>query len=254
MTLLTCAAVRRRLAAYYDRELPVAEQIAVESHVNDCPPCARELRELERIGDSLRLGVAPSPAADWAGLAPGVISRMCAENEESFRGRAARLMEDLHFVWIGLASTVASLLCAAIALGTVASAAQERHDSLAAVFAVMAAPSGSDLNPARLDWRYRVPSVPQDSMFQQTLERRVLADGMSDVDSMLAVSAVVTRDGSVADLSVLRTSSGREHVTSLLSAISQARLQPAELEGSPIAVNLVWLVAQTTVRPIRGRS
>jgi hypothetical protein len=254
MTLLTCAAVRRRLAAYYDRELPVAEQISVEGHVKDCPPCARELRELERIGDSLRLAAAPSPSDDWAGLAPSVIGRMSAENEESFRGRASRLMEDLHFVWIGLASTAASLLCAAIALGTVASAAQERHDSLAAVFAVMAAPSGSDLNPARLDWRYRVPSVPQDGMVQQTLERSVLADGMSDVDSMLALSAVVNRDGSVADLLVLRNSSGREHVTNLLSAISQARLQPAELEGSPIAVNLVWLVAQTTVRPIRGRS
>ena len=46
MTLLTCAAVRRRLAAFYDRELPVAELIAVEGHVKDCPPCARELREL----------------------------------------------------------------------------------------------------------------------------------------------------------------------------------------------------------------
>jgi hypothetical protein len=91
-------------------------------------------------------------------------------------------------------------------------------------------------------------------MVQQTLERNVLSDGTSDVDSMLALSAVVTRDGSVADVSVLRNSTGREPMTSLLSAISQARLQPAELEGSPIAVNLVWLVAQTTVRPIRGRS
>jgi hypothetical protein len=255
MTLLTCAAVRRRLADFYDRELPVAEQISVESHIHDCPPCARELRELERVGDSLRLAASPSPSdEEWAGLTSGVLSRMTAENEASFRGRASRMFEDLHFVWIGLASTAASLLCAAIALGTVASAANERHDSLAAVFAVMAAPSGSDLNPARLDWRYRVPSVPQDSMVQQTLERNVLSEGTSDVDSMLALSAVVTRDGSIADVSVLRNSTGREPMTSLLSAISQARLQPAELEGSPIAVNLVWLVAQTTVRPIRGRS
>jgi hypothetical protein len=254
MTLLTCAAVRRRLADFYDRELPIGEQISVESHIKDCPPCARELREIQRVGDSLRLAAAPSPADDWAGLAPGVVSRMCAENQESIRGRAGRLLEDLHFVWIGLASTAASLLCAAIALGTVASAATERHDSLAAVFAVMAAPSGSDLNPARLDWRYRVPSVPQDGMVQQTLERSVLSEGMSDADSLLALSAVVNRDGSVADLSVLGNHSGREQMTSLLSAISQARLQPAQLEGSPIAVNLVWLVAQTTVRPIRGRS
>ena len=46
MTLLTCRAVQQRLPAFYDRELPIPEQIAVESHVYGCPPCARELRAL----------------------------------------------------------------------------------------------------------------------------------------------------------------------------------------------------------------
>ena len=41
---------------------------------------------------------------------------------------------------------------------------------------------------------------------------------------------------------------GRQ-VSSILDAISQTRLQPAELAGSPVAVNLVWLLAQTTVKP-----
>ncbi len=253
MTLLTCAAVRRRLAAFHDRELPIAELIAVETHVKDCPPCARELREFGRIGDALRLAAAPAPSDDWAGVATGVVSRMRAEQDESFRARTARLFEDMHFVWIGLASTAASLLCAAIALGTVSSAATERHDSLAAMFAVMAAPSGSDLNPARLDYRYRVPSVPQDGVVQRTLESSV-ADSVSDMDTMLALSAVIGKDGSVSDLSILTNDRDRRHFTTLLDAISQARLEPAELGGAPVAVNLVWLVAQTTVKPIRGRS
>jgi hypothetical protein len=250
MTLLTCAAVRRRLEAFHDRELPITDLIAFECHLKDCPPCARELRELEDIRDVLRSAAVPGPAEEWAGVAPGVLSRMLAENEDSWRARGGRLMEDLHFVWIGLASTAASLLCAAIALGTVASASTERRDSLAGVFAVMAAPSGSDLNPARLDWRYRVPSVPQDGVVQRTLESNIL--GQSDLDTMLALSAVVNRDGSVADVLVLKNDRDREHITSILDAISQARLEPAELAGSPVAVNLVWLVAQTTVRP-RGR-
>ena len=55
MTLLTCAAVRRRLAAYHDRELPVPELIAIEAHVKDCPPCAREQRDLQSVGEALRL-------------------------------------------------------------------------------------------------------------------------------------------------------------------------------------------------------
>lgn len=252
MTLLTCAAVRRRLAAFYDRELPVGEQIAIESHVAGCPPCARELRQLQGIGSMLRQAAAPGPADDWTGLTPGVISRMRAENEESWRARAGRMMEDWHFVWIGLASTAASLLCAAIALGTVASASTERHGSLASMFEVMAAPSGSDLNPARLDYRYRVPSMPQDGVVQATLERSVLTETTPDVDSMLAIRAVVNRDGSVSDVSVLKNNRDRQHITSIVDAISQARLEPAELAGAPIAVNLVWLVAQTTVKP-RGR-
>jgi hypothetical protein len=251
MTLLTCSAVRRRLAAFYDRELPVTDLIAIEGHLKDCPPCARELRELASIGDALRLAAAPAPADDWTGLAVGVVNRMTAEHDESFRARASRLFEDFHLIWIGLASTAASLLCAAIALGTMTTASPVRHDSLAAVFAVMAAPSGSDLNPARLDYRYSLPSVPQDGAVQRMLEHSVLSENVSDTDSMLAIRAVVTREGSVEDLSVLRNDSDRRHATSILEAIGKARLQPAELEGSPVAVRLVWLVAQITVKEKR---
>jgi hypothetical protein len=247
MTLLTCGAVRRRLAAFHDRELPVPELIAFESHIKDCSPCGRELRELAGLGDVLRLAAAPAPADDWAGVAPGVVARIRAENHESLRARASRLFEDMHLVWIALASTAATFLCGAIALGTLHFASPERHDSMAAVIAVMAAPLGSDLNPARLDSRYRLPSVPQDGVVQRTLESSVLADTVSD-DMMLAVSAVVTREGGVADLSVLTNDRDRRHVTSILDAISQARLQPAEFGGSPIAVNLVWILAQTTVK------
>jgi hypothetical protein len=118
---------------------------------------------------------------------------------------------------------------------------------MAAVIAVMAAPSGSDLNPARLDWRYRVPSVPQNGVVQRTLESTVLSNDVPE-DMMLAVSAVVTREGGVADLSILSNDRDRRQVTSILDAISQTRLQPAELEGSPVAVNLVWILAQTTVK------
>ena len=115
--------------------------------------------------------------------------------------------------------------------------------------AVLAAPSGSDLNPARLDGRYRFPSVPQDGVVQRTLESTALAEGVSDIDTMLTVSAVVTLDGRVSDLLVLGNARHGRQVASILDAISQARLQPAELAGSPVAVNLVWLLAQTTVKP-----
>jgi hypothetical protein len=244
MTLLTCAAVRRRLAAYHDRELPVPELIAIEAHVKDCPPCAREQRDLQSVGEALRLAAAPGPADDWTGLAPGVISRMRAEANETWSARAGRLFEDLHLVWIGLASTAATFLCGAVVLGMLHFASPERQDSLVNVIAVMAAPPGSDLNPMRLEPGMQLPSLPlTGGLVGDTLESRT-----SQQDMVLALSAVVTREGRVSGLSVLSNDHERQNVTELLKAISEGRLEPAQLAGAPVAVNLVWLVAHTTVR------
>src|SRR5204862_6407462 len=110
MNLLTCAAVTRRLEAFHDRELPVAEMIAIETHVQTCPPCGRELRVLRMIGDGLRGAAAPAPAGDWTGLQSGVMSRMRAEQHESLSAKSRRMFEDMHLVWIGLASTPATLI------------------------------------------------------------------------------------------------------------------------------------------------
>jgi len=44
----------------------------------------------------------------------------------------------------------------------------------------------------------------------------------------------------------------------LRDAVSRARFEPATRKGMPVAVNMVWLVAHTTVRgkhpPLRGLS
>jgi hypothetical protein len=243
MTLLTCSAVRRRLAAFHDRELPVHELIAVEGHVNNCPPCAEDLSEIEQVGAALRLAAARGPADDWAGLAPGVISRMRAEANESLSARAHRLFEDMHLVWIALASTAGTFLCGAAVAGMLHFASEERTDSMAGVIAVMAAPAGSDLNPARLDGRIRVPSLPQDGMVSAALANKASSDEM-----VLTLSAVVTREGRVAGVSVLTNDHDRRQVIDILHAIAQSRLQPAVSGDTPIAVNLVWLLAHTTVK------
>lgn len=243
MTLLTCSAVRRRLPAFHDRELPVRELIAIEGHVTECPPCAKELGELQQIGAALRMAAAPGPAEDWTGVAPGVISRMRAEANESLSARTQRLFEDMHLVWIALASTAGTFLCGAAVAGMLHFASEERTDSMAGVIAVMAAPSGSDLNPARLDGRIRVPSLPEDGVVSAAL-----ANKPTDDELVLALSAIVTREGRVAGLSVLTNDHDRGQVTDILHAISHARLQPAQSGNTPVAVNLVWLLAHTTVR------
>src|SRR3954464_1308798 len=243
MTLLTCAAVRRRLQAFHDRELAVGELISIESHLHDCPPCARDLHALQNIGEALRAAAAPAPSDDWTGLRSSVISRMRAEAHESWTARPGRAFDDMHLVWIALASTVATLVCSGVVLSMLHFASPERQDSLAAVIAVMAAPSGSDLNPARLDGRIQAPSVPENGIVYATLERSLM-----EGDLVVPLSAIVTREGRGSGLERLNKSQDGRDVAIIVEALSRGRLEPAQFGGSPVAVNLVWLVAHTTVK------
>jgi hypothetical protein len=255
MTLFNCSSVQRRLPAFHDRELPIPELIAIESHVQDCSPCASELRDLRELGQALRVAAAPGPADDWTGLQPGVIGRMRAEAHESWPARAGRFLDDLHLVWIGLAATAATFLCGAVALSALHFGSPERRlDSLASAIAVMAAPTGSNLNPVRLDERLgprysplvdylSVPSVPKEGPMEA-----MLLTPVSEEELMLALSAVVTREGRVSGLSVLTNERDRQDIETILQRISQAHLEPARVGGDPIAVNLVWLLTHTTVK------
>jgi anti-sigma factor RsiW len=243
MTLLSCATVLRRLHAFYDCELAVGDLIAIEAHVHDCPPCARELRELRDVGDALRLAAAPGPADDWTGLRPGVISRMRAEEHESWTARMRRAFDDMHLVWIGLASTAATCVCAGAVLSMLHFASPERNNSLAAMIMVKSAPSGSDLNPASLDGRIQAPSVPHDGIVYATLESATMQG-----DSVVPLSAVVTREGRVSGLELLGSGHHLSEVVAMVDALSRGHLEPAQFGGSPVAVNLVWLVAHTTVK------
>ena len=243
MTLFSCTGVRRRLQAVYDRELSIPDLIAIESHVADCPPCASELRDLQGLGNAMRLAAAPGPADDWTGLQSGVISRMRAEAHESWTARTRRMFEDMHLVWIGLAATVAALVCGTLALTAVNLASPEREDSLAAMIEVISAPSGSDLNPVRSDRFLQVPSVPQGGAIQV-----MLAQPITQEELVLALSAVVTRDGRVSGVSVLNRESHANELRPILRALSQGRFEPGRVGMSPVAVNLVWLLAHTTVK------
>jgi anti-sigma factor RsiW len=247
MIPLTCAAVHRRLAGYHDDELPIQERMAVRQHLEECPPCQRQFHELQLIGESLRLAATPGPADDWTGLQPGVISRMRAEAYESWTARLGRLFDDMHLVWIGLASTAGTCVCAALVLGLLHFASPERDDSLAALIAALAAPSGSDLNPMRLDGRIRVPSLTHDGVVPATLEQSV-----SEGELVLALSAIVSREGKVSGVEVLTNDRDRREVMTILDAISRARLEPARYGKNPIAVNMIWLLEHTTVRGTNG--
>jgi hypothetical protein len=243
MTGLTCAAVRQRLAAFHDDELPVQQRIAVQGHLNGCEACLGELDTYDEVASALRLAAAPGPADDWTGLTPGVIGRMRAEANEAWLARMGRLFDDLHLVWIGLASTAATILCGAIVLSMMHFASPEREDSLRAMITIVSAPSGSNLNPASLDGlMIRVPSVPEDGIVPASLERSG-AEG----EVMLAFSAVITREGAISGMEALGEGRRTRQVARLIDEISRGRLEPARYGTDPIAVNLVWLVEHMTV-------
>ena len=241
MTPWTCAAVRRRLQAFYDRELPIPDQIAVEGHLHDCPRCTESLDNLWAVGDALRLAAAPAPSDDWTGLRSGVVSRMRAEAHETWMARTARAFDDMHLVWIGLAATAGTLLCGVIVFGMLHFASPERGDSLAAIMAIVAAPSGSNLNPASLDGWIQAPTVPGDGIISAALER-----SGSEGDLSVALAAIVTREGRISGLQVLANDRGRRH-QALLRGLTGAQLEPARDGGDPVAVNMVWLVEHMTV-------
>jgi hypothetical protein len=250
MTGLTCAVVRQRLAAFHDDELPVHEQIAVQSHLNECSGCMTELEErYQAVAGALRLAAAPGPADDWTGLAPGVIGRMRAEAHETWMARFARTFDDMHLVWIGLAATAATVLCGAIVLGLLHFASPDRDDSLRAMIAVMAAPSGSNLNPASLDdFMIQAPSVPEDGVVSASLER-----SGTQGELMMAFSAVITREGYISGVEVLGDGRSRRQVLQLINEISRGRLEPARYGADSVAVKAIWVVEHMTVKPPKPR-
>lgn len=260
----SCRTVRRQLSAYRDGELPVAEQIAVEAHVRACRACANAVAELDEIGTLLRRGVASeSEDQPLAGLAATVVSRVKAEREQSLRGWTERVFEDMHFVWAGLGAAGATVACVAIVFGIFYYATRERPDSLRGVMAAMSIPAGSNENPLQVDGRMLMPSATDGDAFPEA----VLPD---EDESVFALAASLTREGRIANLELLhaeatggnpRSAQREKEILTLLDSISKARFEPARYGNAPVAVNMVWLYTQLTVRgkapeaaPARSRS
>lgn len=250
MTVLTCAAVRKRLAAFHDDELAVQDAVAVQSHVHGCERCGVELSKFGEVSAALRLAAAPGPADDWTGLTPGVISRMRAEANQSWPAQLRRMFDDMHLVWIALASTAGTLLVGAIVLGMLRFASPERDDSLRGLLAIVSAVPGSDLNPAGIDGlAVQAPSVPEDGIINASLER-----SGQGAEQMLAFATVITRDGNIAAMQALGNGRGSRQVTALINELSRGRLEPARYGTDPLAVSMVWVVEHVTVKPPAGRS
>jgi hypothetical protein len=245
---LGCEIVREMLPSFVDGELGIEDQVALESHLRWCRTCAAHVEDLRVIGDAIRLGGATTQSVrdgrELAALQAGVLSRVRAEHEQSFKFQMRALFDDLHLFWAGLGATTAVLVCLFGTMTVLHAASGERPDSLKGVLQSLANP-GSDGNPMLLDGRMvQVPRALDDSP--------ALVAG--EDEAVFALAAVVTREGRVANYEVLV--SERDHrpggvdVTRLLDRVARSRFAPAErgVARAPVAVNMVWLLARTTVR------
>jgi hypothetical protein len=251
MKALTCAATRRRLHAFHDRELAVGDQIAVSAHLEWCDDCATVLAEF-RLVRSLMRDTAPGHGVisrdEEASFQRRVVNRVKAERDASFLARARAMFDDMHLVYAGVGAAVATVVCIVIMLGMMRFATRFRPDSLAAIVNFLATP-GSNENPVPVDAHVLMPRE-LDGVFSTGVTSH------NGADSVFTLAAVVTREGRVANLELLHPDGSTEAAAAdqakaaegLLTAVSRARFAPARLEGNPVAVNMVWMVAHTTVR------
>lgn len=250
MKVRSCAATQRRLQALHDGELPIAEQLAVNAHLEWCEECASTLTELRL----LRLVLRASRPATWAvsndealSFIGGVVNRAKAEERLSLRTRVRELFTDMHFVYAGLGAAVAAIICVVVMLSMMRLASTESPESLAALVRIVGSP-GSNENPLAVSARVSLPRALDDSFASPPVN----AD-----DAAFTLLGVVTREGTVQNLELLATTVARTEpldareiqlVGDLLGAVSRSRFEPASRAGLPVAVNMVWIVAHTTVR------
>jgi len=272
MNRLSCASIRRNLHPFYDGELALSDQIDVSAHLDICQECSALLTELEQVGSLLRrVAPARSPLAalsceEAAALNAAIVNRAKVEHDASWIVRIQNVFDDMHLVYVSLGAAVASVVCVVVVLGMMRFGATERPDSLAAIVNFLATP-GSNENPVVIDARVIMPRTLDATFptFSNVADARETIYTGTENDAVFTLSAVVTREGRVTNLEVLdapdppvRATSGRSDaslkdgdtkmVEDLLDDASRARFKPAEREGLPVAVNMVWVVAHTTVR------
>lgn len=245
MHVRQCADVRERLEAYHDGELALDEQVAVQSHLGECVACSLEAAELDELSLSLRhmaSTVTPREGSDGAlGLSGRVLERLGVEAQFSVMAQIRSLFQDMHLVYAGLGASLATLICVVGSASVLHAANQERPGSLAGVIAYLAS-SGSNANPLRLDADMMQPRAIMGAAIE-----------MSEEDAAFALAAVISREGRIQNLEVIGadTSLPIKHdvLVAMLNEASRTKFEPAqERWGNTVAVNMVWLVASTTVK------
>lgn len=252
MHAIGCEDVQDRLEEFHDDELTLEQRVAIQGHLRDCVTCSLVAAEFEDLRGSLREAAWRLPdrdAAEAERLPRRIVERLRVEAQFSLRAEMKALFQDMHLVWAALGATAAMLFCLIGSISVLHAASQERPDSLAGLITFLANP-GSNENPVRLDTRMLAPRSRADDTL-------LPLPPMPADDAVFALSAVVTREGRVQNLELLAgdrppgVKKVRPDVLlAMLQAASQVEFEPAKATptGAPVAVSLIWVLANTTVK------
>jgi hypothetical protein len=241
MLKLDCGYVRGELSAYHDEELAIPDQIAIAQHLTDCPSCAVEADDLRAMREAFRAAgqrIQKLTALPLEGFQAEIVERFRVEDHRSLATRARGLLEDpIHVLATG-AAVVAGAICVLL----MAAFGQMLIDQPASFAALLNARTQDVeiLPPSPLIF----PRVDPEAV----MPAAIMNQG-DEEESMSAFSAVITPDGSLVDLELLSQESWRlapagdvmSSQADLLAAAATARFQPARLDGTPVAVNVVWV-------------
>ena len=250
---LGCQGARDMLEPFVDGELPMSEQVALEAHLRWCDTCRARVEDIRLIGSALRLG-SDASAADYtdatarATMYDEVVVRVGAERTQSLAHRWRELFTDMRYLWPALGATAAVIGCVCASTLVNQIVRTERPDSMAALISILANP-GSDQNPLHLESGMLAP---------RTLDVSPALAAIPDEEAVYAVAAVVTREGRISNYELLQwvreplgSSAGApesDEVTAVLDAVKHSRFEPAQTVDGVVAVNMVWVLARTTVK------
>jgi hypothetical protein len=249
MRPLTCTATRRRLQAFHDSELAIADQIAVGAHLEWCDHCAAALADLRAMGSALR-AFAPGRAAESidesATFQRAVLNRVKAEREAGFFVRVRGMFDDMHLIYAGLGAAAATVVCIVIMLSMMRFASAERPDSLAAILSVMSTPvdcqSGNDF----------IDDFGCRARFSGRFQR---ANEAAEEDVVFALDAlVISSKGRLPNIELMRARTHRhavanqvEMIDRLLDSVWSSRVEVLNL-WAPSSGNMLRLIERATVR------
>jgi len=238
---MSCGRVRRRLSAYFDGDLSVAESREVAAHLEACGGCAAVWRSL-REAVSL-LGGAPR-------LVPGerIATRVLDRLDVESRGpglallfRSALAARPLMLPSLAPAALVlVAVLAAALALDRDTRPEERIAKGSGAAWGPRLPASGTEGNPLLLGAGVSLPRVRSSA--------GLTADVVADLgDATLFVETVVARDGSVSMVRLLDGDSQRAEP--VLDVLRRERFEPGRYRGRPVAVSVYRLISSLEVWP-----